>query len=170
MNSKKESPETYTIFLVSSTNASALNLIKPLPYTNTNNITWRVNYDDLFNGRQELFEFCRVRYQLVNGSITGLTLNDNQGYISANFPTDFNAQTTNGCILGIIACQENPIVAGTPGVFIVEGQNDIGVDINHKQLTGVQPLNIQWINSSGNPMNIFTQNYSIELMFEFYNV
>jgi len=165
----KELPETYSLLLQSSATASAQNLVRPFPYTNKNNVTWRVNYDQLFNGRQELFEFCRVRFQLVEGSNVGSTLNQNQGYISASFSTDFNAQTTNGCILGLIVAQENTI-GGTDGVFIANGQNDVGVDINHKQLIGVQPLTIQWINSSGDGMSGITQDYSLEIMFEFYNM
>jgi hypothetical protein len=130
-----------------------------------NNVTWLVDYDNLFNGRQQLFDFCRVRFQLLNG-YTGYTIASNQGYLSASFPTDFNAQTTNGCVLGLLI----PFGPGPGiGVYLQNSQNDVGVDICHKQLNGVQPLTIQWINMSGELMpNVATQTV-MELIFELYN-
>lgn len=168
MNSKKESPETYTLQLSSGTGNPAASLARNLPYANINNVTWRVDYDNLFKGRQSLFEFCRVRFQLINGGGT-YTTDGQQGYISASLPTSFNAQTTNGCILGLVTPKLNPISL-TDGVFIVNGQNDIGVDINHEQLTGVQPLNIQWIKTDGSLITGLANAYIMELMFEFYNI
>jgi hypothetical protein len=63
----------------------------------------------------------------------------------------------------------NPISL-TDAVFIVNGQNDIGVDVNHTQLTGVQPLTIQWIKTDGALITGLADAYIMELMFEFYNV
>lgn len=161
----KESPETYTLTLSSNTLNPAGNG-RPLPFANRNNVTWRVDYDNLFKGRLELFDYCRVRFTLINGS-GAYTTNPQQGYLSADFPTNFNAPTTTGCILGIIVPQANPV--GTQGVFIVNGQNCIGVDITHKQLTGVQPLTIQWLTTNGTLMSGLVGGVSIELYFELYN-
>lgn len=166
MLGKKESPETYTILLQSDTGVPAIGLVKPFPYTNINNVTWRVDYDNLFNGRQELFEFCRVRFQLIGGP-GSYTPNNQRGYLTASLPTSFNAQTTIDTILGVI----NPTgesVGG--GIFLLYGQGDIGVDIDHKQLTGIQPLNIKWAKVDNSLITGLTGYYSMELMFEFYNI
>jgi hypothetical protein len=168
---KKEAPETYTISLLTTNSVGVSNTqhtIKPLPYSNVNNITWVVNYDELFHGRQELFEFCRVRFQLI--SFANLTHNNAYGIISTNLPSSFQNETGNGTYLGAIFNDRNPL-STTTGAYFQNGFNDIGVDINHKQLSGVQPLNIQLRRANGAFITGLTGlNYVLELYFELYNV
>jgi hypothetical protein len=169
---RKESPETYTLSLCSST-SSTTGYYGPLGRTTVlSNLCWRIDWENLFEGRQNLFDHCRVRFNLVNvNANAALTYNQNIGYLSAEFGTDYNGANTFGqTILGLISVRSPQVSGLTGGAFIVDGRNDIGVDINPQQLTGVQDVFIRLIDAQNKLMTYTsTNNFLLELMFELYN-
>ena len=167
----KESPETYTLYLVSGGPTQDNSHFYPIQNPSLNNITWVVDYDSLFKGRQMLYEYCRVRFTIITTNVSAsITWNSNYGYITSNLPSSYNANTTVGTILGTIYARTTPMATYTNPCILVDGRNDIGVDINHKGLVGVQLLNIQLINAQNGLMTIPGGfNYMLELSFELYN-
>lgn len=168
---KPETPEIYTLNLMTTTSATKDNsYIYPIENSNLSNVTWLVDFDNLFKGRQQYFKYCRTRYYLQSlNNTAGYTWNDNLGYISVNLATDFNAETTNGTILGLIYARSSQMTGFVSPVYSVDAKNDIGVDINISQLTGIQTFNIKIVEANGDLVAFGTNNYTIELTFEFYN-
>jgi hypothetical protein len=169
---KPESSEVYTLSLCSNT-SSPMDYYGPMTDLSLSNLCWRIDYDNLFKGRHRLFKHCRVRFNLVNSLCNAsITYAQNTGYLSAEFVSDYNASTTVGqTILGLISPRTPPVSAlSTQTAFVVDGRNDIGVDINPEQFNGVQQVYIRLINTQNNIMSYTTtNNYFLELMFELYN-
>jgi hypothetical protein len=136
----------------------------PITKTAANRVTWRVDYDNLFDGNQFLYDKCRLRFNLVCSSATGgLPWDLNIGYLCATFPGT-HPQNSNGLILGLIS----PRGSSSNATYDVSATNDIGVDINPRLLTGVQPLTITMMDSLGAVMTNVNQNYILEFVFELY--
>jgi hypothetical protein len=172
-NGKKETNETYTLWLTSNPNQQPNSGMNKISGSETNNVIWNVDYDNLFKGRQNLFDHCRVRYEIRTANYaSGITFNNFIGYIAANFPSNYNASTTlDTCILGLVNPRTNPTVVSSGNVFILSTLNEIGVDINHKSLIGRQFLNIRWVNDDAISLmsSTLVQNWEILLSFELYN-
>jgi len=174
---KKETEEVYTLLLTTSnTNTNKAN--NPV-YRNdaSGNLTteiWEVDYDNLFKGRQKLFKYCRVRFNLMGAAATYASWVSQTGYLCANFASNYNAPTTNlPTILGLVYPKTNPNTAagGNPQCYIVSTLEEIGVDINIEQLYGRQLLNLQLINDDSFSIikNVTLNDWTVMLHFTFYN-
>jgi len=171
---KKETEEIYTLLLTTyndNTN-KANNPVYRDASGNLANVIWEIDYDTLFRGRQQLFKHCRVRFNLMGAGGT-YTYDAQSGYLCANFPTDFNAQTTYlPCILGLLNARTNPNSAAgsAASVYIVSTLEEVGVDINLSQLVGRQRLNLRMTNDDGYSLigNI-TNDWEIFIEFTLYN-
>jgi len=167
-----ETDEIYTITLSTATAQTNRDNIPVLRTAgNYSDVSWLINYDSLFKGRQKLFKFCRVRFNWYQGSST-YTWNNQNGYLAANFASKFNSPTT--ClptILGIVTPSINPNNTGVnPHAFLVSTLNEIGVDVNIDQFQGSQLLQLKFCNDDAfTPMSGITKDYLIFLSFQLYN-
>jgi hypothetical protein len=167
----KESNEIFTLALTTS-NTNSNNDNNPVLRIPGNyaDVTWNVDWDTLFRGRQSLFKFCRVRFSLYQGTAT-YNWNAQTGYLAANFSSDFNAPTTMlPTILSLLYAQQTPNTQTTDQCYIVSTLNECGVDINLSALVGRQFLNIKWVNDDAYSLiaNIATD-WEIILQFELSN-
>lgn len=144
--------------------------IYPIDNSNLSNVRWVVDYDNLFKGRQLGFKHCRVRYYLQSlNNTAGYTWNDNLGYLSVNLVSDFEAETADGTILGLIYPRSSQMTGFVSPVYSMDAKADIGVDINVSQLYGTQIFNVKIVRANGDLVAFGTNNYTIELTFELYN-
>jgi len=147
---QKESEEVYSLQLNTATSNSnkSNNPVKRLGVDGDfSNITWNVNWDDVFKGRQKLFKYCRVRFNFIQGAQDSINYNTFLGYLTANFGSTFYANTTgNGAYLGIIYLVKNPSAPSSDSdVFTVSTLNECGVDINLENLYGLQLFNLRLV-------------------------
>jgi hypothetical protein len=167
-----ETDEIYSITLTTSNQNSDKNN-NPIFRTagNYSDVSWNINYDALFNGRNKLFKYCRVRFNL-QGAAGNYTFNNQNGYLCANFQTNFNSQNTLlPCILGLIYAKTNPNTQDTDlNVYSISTLNDIGVDILPSQLEGIKILNIKMVNDDSlTQISNITKDWEIFLTFQLYN-
>jgi hypothetical protein len=165
------SDEVFSLCLSTSTSQSN-NLNIPIYRTagNLADVSWLVNYDEIFGDKIKEYNFCRVRFNLAQGSAT-YSWNSQIGYLAANFQSDFNAPTT--CmptILGIIYAQQNQNTQFSDQVYTVSTLNECGVDININSLIGRQILQLKFCNDDSNtPMSNIANDWEIALFFQLYN-
>jgi len=170
MDNKPTSSENYTLLLTSyRTNSNNDN--NPIPFDfSLNNVTWNVDYDSLFKGRQDLFKHCRVRYSLYQGSQTYSVYSNQVGYLAASFQSSYNGPCFMPTILGLIYAQQNPNTNTVDQVYIASTLNECGVDIDLQALAGRQCLNIKFCNDDTfSPILNIIENYEIMLQFQLYN-
>jgi hypothetical protein len=161
---EKPKPIRFNIALSTDTTLNS-QYYTPITKSGASRVTWRVDWDNLFDEYRFLYDKCRVRFNLLCTSATGaLPWDSNIGYLCANLPGTYT-QNSNGLILGLIS----PRGSSSNATYDVPSANDIGVDINHRLLMGVQPLTIVMMNSLGGVMaNVTSQQYILELLFELY--
>ena len=167
----------YTLYLSTLITSPTSNNVVILDKTNLANVSWRVDWDSLFNGNQNKYKFCRVRYFLIGETFTASSPASNDwtnysGYITISLPSMFNASTTLGTIIGLTYPIDCPITGTGTHCMFSNSLSESGVDINISGLTGVQQLNIGLLSWSTNasPQFISTmQNYEIQISLELYN-
>ena len=139
--------KVYTLYLSTSVISPTTNLIVPLNVTDKGNATWQVDFRSLFNGDNNRFKRCQVRFNLQSSSWTagGTDWNTFQGYLSLNLPSTYTASTSKGTPLGLIFPIDAPTTSTTTHVYQVSTLgNAVGVDINmpsDNQLVNFQFLN-----------------------------
>jgi hypothetical protein len=162
----------FSLWLSTQITSPASSYVVPIDKTNLANVAWRVDFDNLFKGKQNEYKFCRVRYNLIGETFTASTPASTDwtnyvGYLSVSLPSTFQADVTNGTILGLTYPQDSPITGTSVHCMFNTTMSDIGVDIITP--TGVQQMNVgmmSWITNA--PISTM-QNYSLLLAFELYN-
>lgn len=92
----------YTLYL---NTALTNNYSKPIDTTNLANVTWNINWDDLFGGDSSKYSSCHVRIHLISDTwSSGLTdWSDYVGYLSCSLASGFQQQRgQNGTILSLL--------------------------------------------------------------------
>jgi hypothetical protein len=171
-----DTDEVYTLMLntyASNSNANN-NPVKRIDAgNNITNVTWNIDWNDVFKGRQNIYKHCRVRFHLAQGSGT-YTFNAGLCYLASNLPSTYNNSNTTRCstFLGLLYPQTNPNSnGGASQIYDVSTLNDVGVDISIEQLYGKQYLNLQWLtDDASTPLQTFIQtDWEILLHFTLYN-
>jgi hypothetical protein len=146
-------------------------------YTNLNQVSWNINFDDLFKGDNEKYKNCRVRYNLI--STVWIAGTDEwgayAGYLTCNLPSSKQlTQSYSGTALGLIY----PTRVGglnnggdytISNAFNISTLQEGGIDISVPQ--GLQQLQISLVqdNPTGALMTWGTYpHWMILLSFELY--
>lgn len=165
----------YNLYLASVTGRSSV----------ASNVTWTINWDDLFklNNLKPENKTCRVKYEINSTTLQSTTsaydYKTRNGYISSNFVTNNqgtsqNASLVGGCLLGTLSPE--PIIAWYNGTATsnnyISYRNSTLATKGIEILTpsGVGDLNIQFYcyGASGTPVLMdYDQSYTLFLQFEF---
>lgn len=140
------SQKIYTLYLSTLITAPTSNLVVPMNKTNLANVSWMIDFNNLFRGDQTKFRRCTVRYKLVSAGWTGADANWESygGLLVCTLPSSYASATTNGTVLGLLYPETLP-TAGTRHCYISDSlANQTGVDINMP--SGVCPVSIQFYN------------------------
>lgn len=162
----------YTVYLSTQVTSPVYNNIVPLDKTNLSNVSWRADWDNIFNKENYNYKYCRVRFYLTSESFTASVppsadWTNYCGYLAVSLPSSYNATTTNGTILGLISPSDSPVTGTNIHCIIASTMSEIGVDINVP--TSTQQLNISMINDNDFQFLTTFKEYQILLNFELYN-
>ena len=163
----------YTLYLstlITSSTVSGFNPIIPVNKTNLNNVSWNIDWSNLFRGEETRYKYCRVRLHLSSTSFTaaGTDWVNYSGYLSCNLPSSYTS-TGQGTILALVNPQNAPTTGSSTHVVILNTLGEIGVDINCPTNAN-QNFTISFFNDDSQTlMSSFTQDYQILLSFELYN-
>jgi hypothetical protein len=136
----------YTLYLSTLVTAPVNNLIVPLNKTNLANVTWMIDFNNLFQGNNSKFRRCTVRHKLISTGWAGSDTDweSYSGILCCNLPSTFASSTNNGTILNIINPQTISI-GGTRHCYISNTLGyQTGVDINMP--SGVFPVTFSFYN------------------------
>jgi hypothetical protein len=163
----------YSLYLstqITSSTVSAFNPIIPINKTNLNNVTWNIDWSNLFKGDEKNYKFCRVRFNLITNSFAsaGANWNNLTGYLSCNLGSSFGS-TGQGTILGLVSPQDCPTTGSATHVIIVNTMSECGVDINTPTNVN-QIFTLSFFNDDAQTLNTsFGYDYEIFLSFDLYN-
>ena len=162
----------FTLWLSTQITTPSSNYVVPINKTNLANVSWRVDFNNLFKGKQNDYKFCRVRYFLIGETFAASTPASNDwtnytGYLALSLPNTFQGDTTNGTILGLTSPTDCPITGTGIHCMLSTTMSDYGVDIITP--TGVQQMNVMLMSWVNNQPIATMQNYSLQLSFELYN-
>lgn len=168
------SSEVFTLYLQTNNqdNTATTNPITPIDVSNRSNITWNIDFDNLFNlkNKNNQYKFCRVRYHLTTNRfpLGSLGYDDGLGYLACNLRTDNSLITCNNTILGLVYLQPINIVGFTDLCYVSNTLEEKGVDIIIPQ--GTQYFTLSFFNLTNTFIsNINTNGYQILIQFELYN-
>ena len=163
----------YSLYLstaVTSASTSPFNPIIPVNDPSNNNVSWNIDWSNLFKGDDKNYKFCRVRFHLTSESFASAAnhWNNLSGYLTSNFSSRFGS-TGIGAILGLVYPQ-NALTTGTgTHVVFVSTMGETGVDINMPSNVN-NTLTLTFMNDdSFTRMSVFDFEYQILLSFELYN-
>lgn len=158
----------YTLYLNTAlTNAYS----KPMDATNLANVTWNINFDDLFGGDNTRYTSCYVRMHLISDTwASGLTdWSDYVGYVSCSLSSIYQQQRNqNGTILSLLYPKMGAnTIQGSVVCYDVSTMDTKGVQINIPR--GASPFSISF--RQDNPTSSFMNwstapNWSVLLSFE----
>jgi hypothetical protein len=154
----------YTLYL--STTQEAFQQAIPTNKTNLGNVSWNINFDDIFKGNQKLYKNCRVRYSLksIRGSLVWL---NNIGFLGCSLSSSFNSIHTGYItILGLISPINCPDTAETGAIYDLSTFDQKGVDINIPSSSSY--LTISFVKYSDLTIMSSIADYQIILYFELY--
>lgn len=161
----------YTLYLSTiSSSSPAGNQSVPVDKTNLNNVTWNINFDELFRQDNHTYKHCRVRYNLMSTSWTAVSSDWETylGYLTCNLPSPYQSTGTYGTVLGPTLAADCPTTGTTTHCMMVNTTSENGVDIivpyNNQAFT--LTFNRADLSSGLRISNIY--DYQIILYFELY--
>jgi len=163
----------YSLYLstaVTSTNTSPFNPIIPVNDASNNNVSWNIDWSNLFKGDDKNYKFCRVRFHLSSVSFASAAnqWNNLSGYLTSNFSSRFGS-TGVGTILGLVYPQDCLTTGTATHIVLVNTMAEIGVDINMPSNVN-NTLTLTFMNDDTlTRMSLFDYEYQILLSFELYN-
>ena len=163
----------YTLYLSTMITAQAgvFNNLVPIDKSNLGNVSWFVNWNDLFkdvnqNGK---YSHCRLRYQLISLTSANLTVANATGYLTiSGISTNNQSSAVSSTILGLVTPSLSP--AGSTNYYYNIGSlEQHGININIP--SGNSQISVRFYNddaislmASGN-----LAEYNLLLQFELYN-
>jgi len=162
----------FTLWLSTHITTPASNYVVPVNKSNLANVSWRVDFDNLFKGKQNEYNFCRVRFTVIGdlfaaSSPASTDWSNYTGYLSISLPTSFQADIVNGTILGLIYPEDSPVTGTGVHCILNSTMGNIGADLIIP--SGVQQMNVAFMSWLTNQPIATMQNYSLLLAFELYN-
>ena len=136
--------------------------------TNVNNVSWQVDWDNLFKGENKKYKRCSVKFQLNSVAFTAVDTDwaDYNGVLTCNLQSSSVGTTTFGTPLGLIYPIANPAPSATNGrVFALNtlGQQQ-GVEVLIP--SGNTLFSLMWYNSKNVSLLTTLYDYQIFLQFE----
>ena len=163
----------YSLYLstaVTSTSTSAFNPMIPIIDASLNNVSWNIDWSNLFKGDDKNYKFCRVRFNLTSESFASAASqwNNLSGYLTSNFSSRFGS-TGQGTILGLVYPQDALTTGSATHIVFVSTMAETGVDINMPSNVN-NILTLTFMNDNTvTPMSLYNYEYQILLSFELYN-
>ena len=161
--------QVYTLYLNTAITSPVSNLIVPVNVADKANATWMVDFRSLFNGANEKYRRCSLKFSIQSNQWTaaGTDWNNYNGYLTINIPSRYGSSTTNGTQLGMIYPVDVPTTNTTNHCFLNTTLNQPqGIDI-------LAPgdntfLNVRFLNNdSYSTMGSSVPDYQLLLQFEF---
>lgn len=168
----------YTLYLASSQG------ILDLGNSQTQQVSWNVNWDSFFKGTNKMFRKCRVKYhflynEIENGVSIGqqYTPTNRSFYLSANFSSDSqtsnkaftNTSSIQGVVLGLIRGINVETDSDIGGSSIKRNQGLVGNTLNADGITILCPQGTQRFTLYLNPLitgdGRYTSDWNIILQF-----
>lgn len=161
MNSTKEN-KIYSLYL-----SSIISLPQSVPINKTKlgNITWNVDWNNLFRGNQNLYKNCRVRYSLKSARSSLVYLN-NIGVLTCSLSSNYNANTTPSTVLGLLKPKTCPDTTETGAIYDNSTIDEIGIDINIPSSSSY--FTLSFLKYSDLSIMSSVTDYEIILYFELY--
>ena len=136
-------PKSHSLYLSTLTTGGQY---KPLNSTNLANVTWNVNWRDVFSPDDEGKPMkVRIRVLSKNVAAANAAWNSSIGSIRCNLP-DKNSNSTNGLFLALLYWSDNPTTGTGQHVIDVNTLSDYGVE-SYVPI-GTQNFNIQFLDMS----------------------
>ena len=161
----------YHLYLSTQLSSPASNYIVPITFVDNtsikSNLTWIVDWDNLFRGNQKNYKRCSVQWALQSNSWTLAATNWETftGILSSNLASQYGSTTNNGTLLGYVCPSASPVSATKVLYNMDTFPNANGVDIN-APTNGVSPLTLMFMNQDTlTTMNTMTYHYQIILQF-----
>lgn len=133
---------THNLYLSTQVTSPANNLIVPVNKSNLGNVTWQVNFRELFGNDYGKYKRTVVRAQVLSETwaATNLDVTNRSGYLAVNLPSSSNSTTTLGTNLMLLYPSFSVTLDNPLAYYNVSSLADVnGVDI-------VRPMENQFIN------------------------
>lgn len=159
----------YLSTLITSSTTSNTNNVIPINKTNLANVTWNIDWKNIFKGNEDKYKFCRVRYYLMSQSFAaaGGNYNSFTGFLACNLASTYHSSPV-GTILNLLSCQDCPTTGTSTHCIINNYLSDCGVDINIPSIYN-QTLTLSFYNDDAFNFISNMPEYQILLTFELYN-
>lgn len=155
---------------MTSQSTSPFNPIIPINKTQLYNVSWNIDWSNLFKGQEKNYKFCRVRFHLLSQSTASTTnaWDNHLGYLTCNLPSSYYL-TGQNTILGQVYMIDNPTTGTSFHCIQVNTLPECGVDINIPS-NNSNILTLSIMNDDAQTLNtIYNYEYQIQLSFELYN-
>lgn len=164
----------YTLYLTTDDLPENLQ-VSPVNNIDLANVTWNINWDQLFRYKQSNYTNCRLRFELMSQvKQTATTWNITNGYLTCNLPSNNSATTGVGTPLALLYFSYKRRYGPTTGdpliatQYLINTTETTGIDIIIPH--GNSTLNVKMMNDDSNtPFVSQLQNYQILFHFELYN-
>lgn len=144
---------TYSLYL---STASAVRA--PLNAANLANVTWNINWHEVFGYKTGQ---CNVRVRLVSDSAGSQTWTNWIGSLRANFASN-SSNVTNGLVLGLVRPQNDPVTS-TNTVLEVDTLNATGPTMNIPSNNGTLVISLL---TKSDALMASVPNYTLWLLFD----
>ena len=161
---------------ISSTSAPKGNPVVPvipttLTTSNQNQITWQIDWDDLFKGENKKFKRCNLRFKLNSESWTaaGGDWESYNGVLCCNLASNSSGTTTFGTPLSIFAPEDAPTTGTSIHVIQINTlTHQFGADVIVP--TGNSYFTLSWYKQTFlELLSVPVYDYQVMLQFELYD-
>ena len=155
-------PKSHSLYLSTLT---AKGQYKPVSKTNLANVTWNVNWRDIFSTDDE-GKPMKVRIKVLSRNVTAANAawDTSIGSIRCNLP-DKSGNSTNGLILALLGWIDNPTTGSGQHVIDVNTLSDYGVESFVP--IGTQNFSVQFLDITETQLaSSNVAEYNILIMFE----
>lgn len=164
----------YTLYLTTDDIAQN-SQVTPVNNINLANVSWNIDWDELFRYRQSEYKRCRLRFEMMTQLEQGTPVwNSTLGYLTCNLASSNSATTGVGTPLALLHyAYKRRYIPGTgaegmAAQYLINTMETTGIDILIPR--GRSVLNVQLINDDANtPFVLQNENYQLLFYFELYN-
>lgn len=121
----------YTLYLSTFSTSPTSNQGVPTNKTNLNNVTWSINWDDVFRMENSKFNRCRLRLKLTTTTWTAGANDwiDYLGYLTCNLASRTGGFATYGTPIAQVTAMDAPTTGTTTHVIMIDTTNEPGIDV-----------------------------------------
>lgn len=158
---------THNLYLSTQVTSPANNLIVPVNKSNLANVTWQVNFRELFGNDYGKYKRTVVRAHLISEkwAASNTDTNTRSGYLAVNLPSSSNSTTTIGTSLMLVYPSFSVTLDQQLAYYNVSSLADVnGVDIVRPMEN--QFINVMFINNDAMTAMTSVPEYQLLLQFE----